>query len=146
MGMVYRELDPLDDPALVLGAETAEQDDVLVIDDDPAIVGLLVSLLRDEEGFAVRAAHSTAQVLRLPPLRPPRLILLDVTLPGERVTQSVRRLRALPGWQDAAIVICSGQEDLPRTARRTGARGFLRKPFDLDAVVALAERYARHAE
>ena len=116
---------------------------VLVVDDDPAIVELLVALLHDDERFAVRTAYSAEQAAALAPVQPPALILLDVSLPGESVTSAAALLRSRRGWEDAHIVVCSGKEDLDIIARDLGADGYLRKPFNLDAVVEVVERYAR---
>jgi DNA-binding response OmpR family regulator len=120
-----------------------EAGEVLVIDDDPGIVNLLVWLLRDEEGFRVWAAQSVRQAL-LRPVPAPALILLDLSLPGENVCESVRAMRALPGWDASHIVLCSGREDLDVALLELGAEGYLRKPFDLEEVTKVAERFAAH--
>jgi DNA-binding response OmpR family regulator len=115
---------------------------VLVIDDDPGIVDVLVMALHDDEGFAVCTAYSVTQALSTPSLDPPALILLDATLPGEEVHDAAARLRARAGWHCASIVLCSGRDDIATLACALGAAGYLRKPFDVDELVALAERYA----
>lgn len=120
----------------------SERDDILVIDDDPGITTLLVSLLRDEEGYTVRAAHSVRQALSCPNPAP-TLIFLDLSLHGEDVRALVSELRALPGWETSHIVLCSGQEGLDAACRQLGAVEYLHKPFDLDTVVELAARLAR---
>ncbi|MGH2517341.1 MAG: response regulator [Ktedonobacterales bacterium] len=117
-----------------------ETGDVLVIDDDPGIVDLLISLLRDEEGYTVRAAHSVSQALACP-APAPALILLDLSLPGENAGDSVRALRALPGWDASSLVLCSGRDDLDTARRELGAAEYLRKPFDLDTVAEVAWRF-----
>jgi CheY-like chemotaxis protein len=117
---------------------------VLVIDDDPDVLGLLVTALREEAGMLVRPAHSVAEALRGQAAAAiPALILLDMSLPGENVHDAVHQLRALPGWRNVPIILCSGREDIAASARTLGTAGYLRKPFDLDALVSLAERYAR---
>ena len=114
---------------------------VLIIDDDPAIVDLLVALLQEDEGYSVRAAHSVRQVLEDTPIEPPGLILLDITLPGEKPDDLTPSLRRLPGWFDTPIVLCSGRDSLPEIAERVGAVAYLNKPFSLDDVTDLAHRY-----
>lgn len=116
---------------------------VLVIDDDPDILGLLVMVLREEAGMLVQPAHSVAEALCGQTAAIPALIILDMSLPGEDVHDAVVRLRALPGWENVPIILCSGREDIAASARTLGAAGYLRKPFDLDTLVSLAERYAR---
>lgn len=118
---------------------------VLVIDDDPAIVALLLTLLRDEEGFRTRSAPSMKQALEETASTPPAMVVLDVSLPGERLVDALAQLRALPGWEQVPVALCSAQADLERVARDVGAVASLRKPFDLDAVIALVDRYAHEA-
>jgi len=115
---------------------------VLVVDDDPEIVRLLVDLLR-EEGHTVRGAHSLREALARAGSAPPDVALLDVSLPGEGLAAGLARLRARPGWERVPVVLCSGQERLEALARAVGAAGALRKPFNLDDVLDLVERCAR---
>ena len=129
---------------------------VLVVDDDPAIVALLLALLRDDEGFLVRAATSVEAALRVAGsatalvdgavAEAPALLLLDVSLLGERVEEAIQRLRMAPGWERTPIALCSGSEHLAATARQVGATAFLRKPFQLDAIVELAETFVRRVD
>jgi CheY-like chemotaxis protein len=120
---------------------TAQRDYILVIDDEPDIVELLVALLHEDEGFPVHTANSMGQLLAHAPTEPPGLILLDATLPGESVDELAPSLRHLPGWGETPIVICSGQDRLREIAERVGAATYLSKPFSLDSVVALAHQY-----
>jgi DNA-binding response OmpR family regulator len=119
----------------------SRRDYVLVIDDEPAIVELLVALLYEDEGFPVHTAHSVRQLLAHAPADPPGLILLDATLPGESADEVVPSLRRLPGWVQTPIVLCSGQDCLREIAERVGATTYLSKPFSLDTVAGLAHRY-----
>jgi CheY-like chemotaxis protein len=114
---------------------------VLIVDDDPAIVELLVTLLHDDEGFEVHAAQSVAQALKEAPSASPALIILDMTLPGTAVRDAAAHLRGRPGWKDAPLALCSGQERIASAADELGAIAYLRKPFNIEAVVTLAERY-----
>jgi DNA-binding response OmpR family regulator len=124
-------------------ANAKSPEPVLVIDDDPDVLGLLVMVLREEAGMLVRPAHSVAEALRGQTAAVPALIVLDMSLPGEDAHDAVVRLRALPGWENVPIILCSGREDIAASASTLGAAGYLRKPFDLDTLVSLAERYAR---
>lgn len=123
--------------------ERGRAGDILLIDDDPDIVEMLVTLLHDEEELPVRTAHSVAAALADPNPRPPALILLDLSLPGEDVAEALPQLRLRPDWRDVPVVVCSGREDIVSTAESLGAADYLRKPFDLDALLAVADQYAR---
>lgn len=116
-------------------------DYVLVIDDDPAIVDLLVSFLHEDEGLSVYASHSVKDLLVHTPSEPPALILLDITLPDQNYNELTPSLRGLPGWHDTPIVICSGQDSLYDIAKEVGAATYITKPFSLDEIAALAHKY-----
>ncbi|MGO8948524.1 MAG: response regulator [Ktedonobacterales bacterium] len=121
-------------------AET-KRDYVLVIDDDPAIVDLLVSFLHEDEGFSVHASPSVRDLLSHTPPEPPGLILLDATLPDEDSDELAPSLRRLPGWHDTPIVLCSGRDTLQELAKEVGAVAHLTKPFSLDEIAELAHQY-----
>ena len=114
---------------------------ILVIDDEDAILEIVVELLRDEEQYEVYAARSGAEALRLAPATPPGLVLMDVTLPNESAEEVARALRARPGWQDVALVICSGTVRIRQLAEQLEARGYLAKPFDLNDLLAVVARF-----
>jgi DNA-binding NtrC family response regulator len=119
--------------------------DVLVIDDDPAIVELFTSLLVCEEDLTVHGAYSAADVMAWSPPVPPAVVFLDLTVPGDRAVETIRALRSRPGWARVPVVICSGVEKPAIQARPLGAVEYLAKPFDLDAVAALARGYVAAA-
>ena len=128
-------------PAISAALETAG--DILIIEDDPEIVTMLVWFLQVEEGLAVHAAFNSVQALRRISPEPPALVLLDLTIPGEQCAETIARLRARPGWEQVPIVLCSGQESVATAAQELGAVTYLLKPFDLDELAALAHRYVQ---
>jgi CheY-like chemotaxis protein len=118
---------------------------LLIVDDDPMTVDLPVSLLRDDERFPVCVAYSADQALALAAADPPVAALLDVSLPGAEIVETVARLRLISGFSRLPVALCSGHEWLDALAAATGAVAALRKPFNLDAVVRVAERYVQRA-
>lgn len=124
--------------------EDAQGDEyILIVDDDPGISDIVAMVLRDEEGYAVRLATTLRQVLSRPPDCAPQMVLLDATLPGENVLLTGAELRQLPGWRDTPIVLCSARDDIARLARELGAAAYLKKPFDIDELIAVAGAFAR---
>jgi DNA-binding response OmpR family regulator len=117
---------------------------ILVVEDEPTVAALLVTLLRDE-GYAVTLARSGAEAVRLldqdysPPVALPSLVLLDVMLPG---TNGLDILRLLGLQQSAVPVIALSAyaEALPAAAH-LGAVATLGKPFDLDELLATIARF-----
>ena len=108
---------------------------VLVVDDDPAIVMALERGLR-LEGFAVRSASGGLEALSAVEAQTPDLIVLDVGMPdldGVAVTKHLRE-----EGNEAPICILSARDDIPdRVAGlEAGADDYLVKPFALPELVA----------
>jgi CheY-like chemotaxis protein len=117
---------------------------ILVVDDDDSIRGLVSEVLRDD-GYQVREATNGAEALAVLGTTCPDLIVLDLMMPVMDGWTFVERCRAAAPCGDVPIVVTSAAYDLPNTAarlRRLGVRTCLAKPFDLDGLLALVERYA----
>jgi CheY-like chemotaxis protein len=129
------------DSSTPAAAQRARGQYILLIDDDDTILDVLVTLLRDEEGYAVVAAHSGREALRLVPAEPPALLLIDVMLHGQAAEDVLRDLRALPGWGGFAVVLCTAVPDIHQVAQQLNCDAALAKPFDLDDLLDLAARF-----
>ena len=105
---------------------------ILVVDDDPGIVGFLELALIDE-GYAVRAAANGREALEQIGDFRPSLILLDMNMPVMDGWEFYRRLRSRgPAEGSIPIVVMTAARDAAVRSRDVGAQGFLGKPFDLD--------------
>lgn len=110
---------------------------VLVVDDDPDILLVLVSLLEDA-GYEVSTAEQRddlAQLSRLGEGELPDLIVLDLYLSGKDSSQAARHLKAHETTRRIPILMLSAHPDAAREAKDAGADGFLPKPFDLDMLL-----------
>lgn len=114
---------------------------LLIVDDDPMIVDLLVALLAEDEHFPVHATYSAAQALTIAATTAPAALLIDVSLPGADIVETVAHLRLLPRCETIPVLLCSGHSSLDVVAAATGAVAAVCKPFNLDQVVELVERY-----
>jgi DNA-binding response OmpR family regulator len=118
---------------------------VLVIDDEPAI-RLLCRVNLEAEGFAVDEAGDGDSGIAAARRNVPDAILLDVMLPGDDGFVVAERLQADPQLRHVPILFLTARADLDEgeRLRRSGAAGFLTKPFNpLD--LAAAVRRARDA-
>jgi CheY-like chemotaxis protein len=120
---------------------------ILVVEDDDAIRGLVSDVLRDD-GYQVREACNGFEALEQLHEQRPDLIVLDLMMPVMDGWAFVEECRREPGCDDVPIVVTSASHDLPRTAdrlRSLGVRTCLAKPFDVDGLLALVERYTLSA-
>lgn len=112
---------------------------VLVVDDDPAIVEMLVELLERDGRFEVRTAATGFDAgLRTKEFHPD-VIVLDYMLPDINGNAVVRSIRADPTMQDLKIIIVSGvvNRDDVSSLISSGADEFLQKPFSIEQLVKL---------
>ena len=117
---------------------------VLVVDDDPTILSTVSELLEDE-GYEVARARHGAEALEVAALAAPNAIILDLMMPVLDGWGFVERYRRQPGAEEVPIVVMSAAHRLHETAERLrakGVRAVLAKPFDMDALVAIIQRYA----
>lgn len=99
--------------------------DVLVIEDDSDIRGLIVSKLR-RLGCVVREA-ATGETGLVELRQVPDLLVLDVLLPGIDGWEVLRRLRADPATADLPVLVVSIERPSSTPGLEPGR--FLPKPF-----------------
>ena len=111
---------------------------VLVVDDDEAIVEMFTDLLERDGRFEVRTASSGYEAGMLTERFRPDVILLDFKLPDINGTVVCSGIRSNEIHNHTKIIIISGAADPEEVEelRRAGADEFIRKPFDITAVIA----------
>lgn len=106
---------------------------ILVVEDDPEILDVIVDTLRDE-GFEVFGVANGADAMATAGRRPPDLMLLDMMLPdaaGEAIARAVRSVlgRHIP------VLVLSGASDIDLRAKLAEADDYLMKPFLLEDLI-----------
>jgi len=114
--------------------------DVLVVDDDPDLVEIMLFLLR-EAGYAARAASNGKQALEEVSARIPGLVLLDMHMPVMDGWQCARELRSRYG-STIPIIVITAAEHARRCGDEIAADDVVAKPFDPDQLVAVVDRIA----
>lgn len=113
---------------------------VLVIDDDADICDTVRMVLEDA-GHSVASAPDGGSALQLLGRIRPRMILLDLTMPG--MDGASFRERQLSDEALAAIptVVMTAQRNHGSAAGPLLVRASLAKPIDLDQLLALVDHY-----
>ena len=114
------------------------QPEILIIDDDPAILETVAEILIDE-GYRVRMAANGLEGLAALEQQLPALVLLDMRMPVLDGWGFVRALRER-GLQVPFVVMTAAQ-DARRWAQEVGATAYLSKPFDLLELLAAVEQF-----
>ncbi len=114
---------------------------VLIVDDNVANLKLAKVLLV-KEGYEVRTAGDAEEALKVMEGFKPRLILMDLQLPGMDGLTLTRKLKAEPATRDIVIVALTayamkGDEE---KARAAGCDGYITKPIDTQSFPGLVAR------
>ncbi len=115
----------------------AGKERVLVVDDDPSALELIVTLLGGA-GYTVERAADGASGLAKAKASPPDLVLLDVAMPGMDGLAVCDKLRYDPKTRDVPIIFLSakGDDDTVALASVLDAYAFIRKPFKPEELLA----------
>lgn len=116
---------------------------VLVVDDDPLNVKLLIGIL--ESDYEVLFALNGQKAVELAQQYKPDLILLDVLMPGQTGYQTCQILKANPATQDIPVIFISSLTDDDDEAKglNCGAIDYISKPVKAAIVKS---RVSNHLE
>ena len=111
---------------------------ILIVDDDEVLCELMAESLR-HAGYRVRTAENGMDALFAMEAEQPAVVILDLRMP---VLDGVELAEELRTWDVSIpiIVVSGANPDVGATAQQIRAVDFLKKPFDLDELVAKVDR------
>jgi DNA-binding response OmpR family regulator len=117
---------------------------ILIVDDEPALVKGLRFNLEQQEGYAIDAAYDGEEALELFNPQKHDLVLLDVMLPkldGMEVCQRIRSVSDVP-----IIMLTAKGEDMDKImGLEFGADDYMTKPFNMLELKARIKTILRRA-
>ena len=116
---------------------SGERPRILIVDDLPANLGVLVNVLGDAGCTVLVAASGESALARLEHVRPD-LILLDVNMPGLDGYETCRQLKTDARWREVPVLFLTAQGDPVDKVRgfAVGAVDYITKPLHNDEVLA----------
>jgi CheY-like chemotaxis protein len=119
-----------------------EEQSILIVDDNAQNLKL-ARLVLAHEGFAVRTVSNAEDALQLLRTVTPRLILMDVQLPGMDGLELTRRLKADPATRAIRVIALTayamkGDEE---KAFAAGCDGYITKPIGVERLATLVSSY-----
>ena len=113
---------------------------VLVVDDDPAIRGLVADALRIE-GFAVDLAAHGREALEAMRARRPSTVVLDLMMPVMDGFSFMEACHSEQLCDDVPIVVISAVADAILRIDEVPVHACIAKPFDLEDLVQTVVRF-----
>lgn len=129
--------------------ETADRsvtDRMLYIEDNPVNLHLMEALLEDRDDCAMIAAPSAEIGLAMARTGRPRVIVLDINLPGMDGDQAVQGIRTMPHLDDVPVVALSASDTHQRTLEAAGFDAVLTKPLNADRLARILTLASGNAE
>jgi CheY-like chemotaxis protein len=101
---------------------------ILLVDDDPTMVGLLKTLLTMQGYQVATLMDKPGDILENIRLAKPDVLLIDIFLGDQNGLDIVRQIRKLPDLSRIKIVMVSGTDKADESLA-AGADAFLLKPY-----------------
>lgn len=115
---------------------------ILVVEDDTAIM-MMIQLLLEMRGYSsTAAADGEAAITYLREADTlPRLILLDLQMPGMDGKGFLAIRQATPEWQAIPVILLSATQAVTAVQLQLDVQASIRKPFDPEHMLNLVERF-----
>lgn len=115
----------------------AAKGNILVVDDNPANLRLLSSMLT-EQGYKTRAVINGSMALTAARAAPPDLILLDINMPEMSGYQVCEQLKVDERTCDVPVIFISAMDEIEDKIRAfdVGGVDYVTKPFQFQEVAA----------
>jgi two-component system response regulator RstA len=121
-----------------------DADRILLVDDDTQLT-LLVSKFLSDNGFEVQVVADGCQAIDIINTRPPRLVILDVMLPGADGLSVCRAIR--DSYTGPVLMLTALADDIDEVAGlELGADDYLAKPVRPRVLLARLRALLRRAE
>jgi putative nucleotidyltransferase with HDIG domain len=122
-----------------------ERKKILIVDDEPAIRGVLTQFLT-QSGYECRTTENGAGALDVLETESVPVVLLDMLMPGLDgipLLQEVKRKKPL-----TEVIVVTGFADIAKAveAMRMGASDYVLKPFDLSTVLTSIQRALKNRQ
>jgi DNA-binding response OmpR family regulator len=107
-----------------------KQSYVLVVDDEPTICSLM-NVFLTQKGYAVQTAKTGEDALVLFQKAFPDIVLLDISMPGMRGIDVLRRIKEIHPACGVIMLSAYGDDETIQKAINMGAYCYIQKPMEL---------------
>ncbi len=118
---------------------------ILIVDDQPDMLGFLERFLNAELGVSVRCAANADQALALLAQAPVDVVLTDIRMPGMDGLELLKRLKGANPEAMVIIMTAYGSIEKAVEALKLGAYDFITKPFDESHLLHVIGKALEHA-
>jgi DNA-binding NtrC family response regulator len=111
---------------------------VLILDDDPEIL-MVCKIILERDNYVVETRLVCDDIIKDIKNVNPDIILMDLWIPTIGGEKAVNIIKNNPGTVHIPVILFSANANINNIATRTNANGFLRKPFEINALLQIVE-------
>lgn len=115
---------------------------VFIFDDNKDILDLCILIL-EELNYEVKTSVSSNNITDQVSAFMPDIILMDNWLPDVGGIAATQELKSNPDLKHIPVIYFSANNDISKLAETAGADDFLSKPFDIQNLESILDKYNR---
>lgn len=121
---------------------TAKPSNLLIVDDTPANLRLLSTMLSGK-GYKVRSVMNGTMALKAAQAKPPDLVLLDINMPQMNGYEVCQKLKEDEKMRDIPVIFLSALDDVLDKVKafEVGGVDYITKPFHLEEVLIRVQNH-----
>ena len=114
---------------------------ILIVDDEPDILGFLSALFSDN-GYQTVTAENGESGLEKLKASPPDLVTLDITMPEKSGVKLYREIKESDQWNSIPVIIVTGvtgefEKFISTRSQVPAPDGYLSKPIEKDKILEM---------
>ena len=127
-----------------MNVEKSSNGDILILDDTPANLKLLTSILT-ANSYNIRPSSNGKLAFRSIKSKLPDLILLDIMMPDMNGFEVCQKLKENPETKDIPIIFISALDDINNKVKafKVGGVDYITKPFEAEEVLARVKTHLK---
>ncbi len=110
---------------------------ILVVDDDPSILGLLADLL--SPFYTVFTKYDAVEAIQQLDWEPVDLLIIDLNMPVLLGEEAIRMIKNRPGGYALPVLAISGDREIHQRLLGTDVQAIVEKPFSTDRLLHIVE-------
>ncbi len=113
---------------------------ILIFDDDQSILDVF-KIIFAENGYEVQISQTSQDILDRVSAFFPDLILMDNWIPEIGGIGALKLLRNEDSYKNIPVIYMTANSDISSLAKKAQADDFIAKPFDLNKLERMVEKY-----
>lgn len=115
---------------------------ILIFDDDTTILEV-ITIIFEEGGYEVEISETSHDIIEKVSQFNPDIILMDNWIPNIGGVEATRLLKSHDEYKKIPVIYVTANNDIVSLAASAQADDYVAKPFDLDDLERIVEKYTQ---